>query len=217
MYSGAVPKFTVHYKKHDAIGGIGHVSIEANCGDERAALSVCPDATITPVTPLKVMSFFTFPGRAINAGATPDCHTHTKYEIPENMMRDPHAALKEMKNINKSIESGKSGYSLLPGLVTSALYALMSPHVSAMKVLTAMKTGDRETLNDELKNASVTNCAKSVGDVLMAGGIECHSDIGPFYTPAGINSFFQNILPKTAPTLLSTSARLGLARPRRRS
>jgi hypothetical protein len=198
--AAATYRFVVNHHKHPEVGGTGHVSLHAQRGDERFELNMHPKPD--SVLPHHVLSAYAFPLPAITKPIKQHHETPTEgdspltssYHIPADMIPDPEAAIREIQRINAGIESRHIGFSIVPSIVTHAFHALTSSHVSLYNVHTAMKSGDREQVQAELDKVEVSNCAASLGSVLVKGGLNVPRQYG-YHTPSGIHGFFKARLP----------------------
>ncbi|STY29686.1 Uncharacterised protein [Legionella wadsworthii] len=187
--------FTLNYHKHDEVGGVGHISLAGKCGDEKAKISVHPSSDISVWTPLQVVSACVFPSKAVNVNEhrEGDSPIHASYDIT-NQMSNPKAAFDEIVKLNKSIETGTTGYSLLPGYLTKSIHVLLSSQSSTSNLFLGYKMMDREKVNSEMSKYGVTNCSESVYSILRKGGMEGKpSTTCSFIRPTAFNEFAQNL------------------------
>lgn len=186
-----LPELTVHYYAHpnDANNGMGHIAVEGKMDGTTRAVNIYPSNTPSINLAISHMSGFSIPIEAVNKpihhnepGYSPITASY-KLDLP-----NPHAAYAKINEINKSVTSKQAGFSTVTSPFFSALHALRSPLASLLNMHHGMKMFDRPKVKTELEKVHVTNCAHSVNQVLVAGGLYLNPHIFSYQTPSGIHN-----------------------------
>ncbi|KTC86151.1 MULTISPECIES: hypothetical protein [Legionella] len=186
-------KFVLNYHLHVNQGGVGHVSLTGTHNGETVNLSVYPSEKLSVATPVVVSSMYVFPSLAENHD-TPrkgDSPIYASYDITD-LLPNKAAALEEMKEISRRIDSGHATFSITPNFVTQTTSAVFNPNSSTSNMMLGFKTFERDKIEKEIDKIQTLNCAEATSRVLKKGGMERPPGLLSYATPSGIHEFFES-------------------------